>query len=299
MKIDSPFLKDRVIDGRGIAKKIRQELKHWLLIEHAVRGPLWPTVVFIRVGDDPASKSYVRAKERAAKEVGIHSQQKHLPEDISEKALLEVIEELNTDGNVDGILVQLPLPDHIGLHVLNHINPLKDVDGFHPENLGALLAGDGRIIPCTALGILTMLQELGCDPKGKHVAVVGRGLTSGRPTSSVLLRAGATVTSCHRHTANLEKHTSRADILVTATGVPGLIQAQHVKEGALVFDVGITRTKNGLVGDVAFEEVVEKAQGTTPVPGGVGPMTVACLLQNVLRAAKLHYRQLPSEISRR
>lgn len=278
----TPFLKDHVIDGTAIARALRQKLA-----DQVQALGCTPGVAFIRVGEDPASKVYVRAKERAAKAVGILSRQIHLPSETTEAELIHQIQLLNDSEEIHGILLQLPLPPHIGLSVLNEISPLKDVDGFQLENLGGLLSKKPALAPCTPTGIMHMLETLGVQVQGKHAVVVGRSLIVGRPMGSMLLRAGATVTTCHRHTVDLWKHTSEADILVVATGVARLLGYGDIKEGAWVFDVGITRTNKGLVGDVHLEGVVSVVQGITPVPGGVGPMTVASLLQNVVKATML------------
>jgi len=276
-----------LIDGRAIAKKVRAEVREE--VAHLQAQGLTPHLVVLLVGDDPASQIYVRNKARAAEKVGIRSTTHHLPADTPEPALLEFIQDLNTQDDVHGILVQLPLPPHLdSQRILEAIDPQKDVDGLHPENLGRLLAGHPRFLPCTPQGILRMLQEIGYDLKGKEAVVVGRSTIVGKPMALLLLQHHATVTMVHSRTRGLAAHTKRADILVVAAGRAGLIRGEMVKAGAVVIDVGINRMPDGtLRGDVAFEEVSEHAAWITPVPGGVGPMTVAMLLKNTVQAAKL------------
>jgi methylenetetrahydrofolate dehydrogenase (NADP+)/methenyltetrahydrofolate cyclohydrolase len=285
---DTPFVVDGLIDGRAAARQVRCEVA--VEVQQLRAVGIHPHVVFLRVGDDPASETYVNAKARAAGWVGIRSQHRHLPEDTTADELEAQVRDLNGDPDVDGILVQLPLPASIGsLDVLNVVDPLKDVDGFHLTNLGALLGGTGALQPCTPSGIMRLIAMMGIDLQGLHAVVVGRSLIVGRPMNALFTRAAATTTCCHRHTQELARHTSKADVLVVATGVPGLITADHVKEGAYVFDVGMNRLSDGtLVGDVVFDEVRGKARGLTPVPGGVGPMTIAQLLENTVAAARLH-----------
>ncbi len=276
-----------LIDGRAIAKKVRAEVREE--VAHLQAQGLTPHLVVLLVGDDPASQIYVRNKARAAEKVGIRSTTYHLPADTPEPALLEFIQDLNTQDDVHGILVQLPLPPHLdSQRILEAIDPQKDVDGLHPENLGRLLAGHPRFLPCTPQGILRMLQEIGYDLKGKEAVVVGRSTIVGKPMALLLLQHHATVTMVHSRTRDLAAHTKRADILVVAAGRASLIRGEMVKAGAVVIDVGINRMPDGtLRGDVAFEEVSERAAWITPVPGGVGPMTVAMLLKNTVQAAKL------------
>ncbi len=276
-----------LIDGRAIAKKVRQEVQQDAA-RLRERGVV-PHLVVILVGDDPASQIYVRNKARAAEKVGIRSTTHHLPADTSESALLEFIRDLNAEDDVHGILVQLPLPPHLDSErILEAIDPQKDVDGLHPENLGRLLAGHPRFLPCTPQGILRMLQEIGYNLEGKDAVVVGRSTIVGKPMALLLLQHHATVTMVHSRTRDLGAHTRRADVLVVAAGKAGLIRGEMVKEGAVVIDVGINRMPDGtLRGDVAFDEVAERAAWITPVPGGVGPMTVAMLLKNTVQAARL------------
>lgn len=274
-----------LIDGRAIAALVRQRVAREVGAMSELGEML--VLVVVRVGDDPASAVYVKHKIRACEEVGIQSRQIHLPSSVSERELLATIEELNQDTSVDGILVQLPVPDHIApARVTAAVSPLKDADGFHPDNLGRLFSRFALLEPCTPVGIMAILRAIGVDLTGKNAVVVGRSVIVGRPLSDLLLRANATLTTCHRHTRNLKEFVERADILVSAAGVRGLIPGDWVKEGAVVIDVGMNRTDDGkLCGDVEFDVAVTRAAAITPVPGGVGPMTVAMLLWNTLLAA--------------
>ncbi|NIO10445.1 MAG: bifunctional methylenetetrahydrofolate dehydrogenase/methenyltetrahydrofolate cyclohydrolase FolD, partial [Deltaproteobacteria bacterium] len=249
---------------------------------------LVPGLAVVLVGNDPSSQIYVRNKEKACQEVGIHSREHLLPESVSEKDLLSLVESLNQDRDIHGILVQLPLPKHINAEsVLRAISPAKDVDGFHPFNQGLLLMGNESFQPCTPLGILRLLDAIGCDPKGKRAVVVGRSNIVGKPVALMLLARHATVTLCHSRTADLSGEVKHADILVAAIGQPQMIRGEWIKPGSVVIDVGINRLPNGkLAGDVEFETAKDRAEWITPVPGGVGPMTIAMLLFNTLKAAK-------------
>lgn len=266
----------KILSGKGLAAKIRQELKHKIQ-----KSRVTPGLAVILVGQDPASEMYVEFKSEASQEVGMYLQTFDFDEDVSEKKLLKTIEKLNRNKKIHGILVQLPLPDHIDTSlVLETIDPMKDVDGFHPENVGWLSVGAPEMMPATTRGIWTLLDSANINVEGKHVVVVGASNIVGKPTAQLLLNEGATVTVCHKKTKNLEEYTKKADILISATGVPNLIEASMVKKGAVVIDVGTARLNGKTVGDVDFEKVKEKAAYITPVPGGVGPMTVASLLQN-------------------
>ena len=268
----------RLIDGKKIAEEIESELK-----DKISRMTAPPRLSVVQIGDDPASTSYIKAKSSAAKRVGIELTHHHLPVDTSESELHSLIDNLNSSEN--GIIVQLPLPE--GLEgVLNHILPENDVDGFHPVNLGRLVQGKPGMTPCTPAGIVELLYRSGNDPGGKHVVVVGRSTIVGKPLSLLLSRKGvdATVTVCHSRTSSLQNFCKEADILVVATGNPGTVTGEMVKPGAVVIDVGVNRTENGLVGDVS-PDVNDVAGQLTPVPGGVGPMTVAMLMSNVVDAA--------------
>ena len=268
------------MDGRGLAARIREELK----VEIAGFGPV--RLATVLVGDDPASHVYIRLKHKAADDVGIHAIDKRLPGDTSEEELLVLIEELNGDDSVDGILVQTPLPPQIDeARVMRMIEPVKDVDGLHPFNAGQLFFGQETLVGATPVGVMRLLAEYKIPIAGARAVVVGRSLIVGRPLAMMLLHANATITICHSRTEDLARHTLDADILVAAVGYLGLITADMVKTGAAVIDVGMNRTEEGLFGDVD-PGVADVAGFLTPVPGGVGPMTIACLLENALKAAR-------------
>jgi methylenetetrahydrofolate dehydrogenase (NADP+) / methenyltetrahydrofolate cyclohydrolase len=286
-----------IISGTRIAREIRDELKEE--VTALTEKGLVPGLATVLVGDDPASQVYVGMKNRAAGEAGIHSRQITLPAETSETELLRLVEELNADPAIHGILVQLPLPSQIReSRVLDAVDPAKDVDGFHPVNVGRLATGDEEVLaPCTPRGVVEMLLRSGHDPAGRHVVVVGRSNIVGRPMASLLLRKGkggnATVTVAHSRTPDLGAVTRLADILIVAIGRPNLVLRDMVKPGAVVIDVGVNRVDDAtvergyrLVGDVAFDEVSEVAGAITPVPGGVGPMTIAMLLSNTVDAAR-------------
>jgi methylenetetrahydrofolate dehydrogenase (NADP+)/methenyltetrahydrofolate cyclohydrolase len=268
------------MDGRALAARIREELKD----EIADFGDVGLATVL--VGDDPASQVYIRLKHKAADEVGIQAIDKRLPAETSEEELLELVEELNEDDSVDGILVQTPLPAQIDeARVMRALDPMKDVDGLHPFNAGQLFFGRQTLVGATPVGVMRLLGEYGIPVAGARAVVVGRSLIVGRPLAMLLLHANATVTICHSRTQELAHHTLDADILVAAVGELGLISADMVKQGAAVIDVGMNRTDDGLFGDID-RQVAEVAAFLTPVPGGVGPMTIACLLENALKAAR-------------
>lgn len=275
----------RLLDGRSIAREIRQEVCLEVSALAARTGAV-PCLATVLVGNDPASTTYVRNKARACEEVGIVSMRFDLPVDLSEESLLQEIERLNRNPSVHAILVQLPLPPHISeRRVLEAVLPAKDVDGFHPSNLGGLLVGNPLFVASTPLGILELLTRTNVAIEGKHAVIVGWSVVVGKPTAFLLLQHQATVTICHIKTRDLAFHTRQADILVVAAGKPALVTGSMVKEGAVVIDVGVNRLADGsLVGDVAFQDVAERASLITPVPGGVGPMTVAMLLKNTVDA---------------
>ena len=276
-----------IIDGKAVAKDVQKQIKEEVEgLER--RWGMAPGLGVVLVGDDPGSHIYVRNKEKACKEVGIKSFEHLLPATVSEKELLAVVHQLNKDKNVHGILVQLPLPAHIRAEkILEAISPYKDVDGFHPMSQGMLLLGGEGFRPCTPMGIIRLLESAGCDPKGKNAVVVGRSNIVGKPVALMLLEKHATVTICHSRTASLRDEVGRADILVVAIGKAGLVRGEWVKPGAVVIDVGINRLPSGkLCGDIEFETAKERAAAITPVPGGVGPMTICMLLYNTLKAAK-------------
>jgi methylenetetrahydrofolate dehydrogenase (NADP+) / methenyltetrahydrofolate cyclohydrolase len=268
------------MDGAALAAKVRAQVRE----EVEELGALGLATVL--VGDDPASQIYIRLKHKAAGEVGIRAIDNRLPADTPEEEVLELVSELNDDDEVDGILVQTPLPDQIDeAKVMRAIDPMKDVDGLHPFNAGQLFFGRQTLVPATPVGIMRLLDEYRVPVAGARAVVVGRSLIVGRPLAMLLLHQNATVTICHSRTEDLAQHTLDADVLVAAVGLPGLVRADMVKQGATVIDVGITRTEAGLVGDVD-PGVAEVAAFLTPVPGGVGPMTIAALLDNTLRAAR-------------
>lgn len=276
-----------IIDGKVVAKEVQKQIKEEVEgLER--RWGLVPGLAVVLVGDDPASHIYVRNKEKACKEVGIKSSEHLLPATISEKELLALVQQLNKDKNVHGILVQLPLPPHIRAEkVLETVSPYKDIDGFHPINQGRLMLGGDGFRPCTPMGIMRLLAAVGCDPKGKNAVVVGRSNIVGKPVALMLLEKHATVTICHSRTASLRDEVGRADILVVAIGKAGLVRGEWVKPGAVVIDVGVNRLPSGkLSGDVEFDTAKNRASAITPVPGGVGPMTICMLLYNTLKAAK-------------
>jgi methylenetetrahydrofolate dehydrogenase (NADP+)/methenyltetrahydrofolate cyclohydrolase len=276
-----------IIDGKAIAAAVRAQVADRVKDFHARTG-LTPCLTVVLVGEDPASQVYVRNKGKASTDAGIQSRQIDLPATVSEKELLSLVASLNADPSVNGILVQLPLPGHIDeAKVIEAIAPEKDVDGFHPMNAGRLFTGGVSILPCTPYGIMEMLDREGVELKGKHAVVVGRSNIVGKPMAMLLLARHATVTVCHSRTADLPAVTRTADVLVAAVGRTEMIRGDWVKPGAVVIDVGMNRNAAGkLCGDVAFEEAKEVAGKITPVPGGVGPMTIAMLLRNTLEAAE-------------
>ncbi|CUA79837.1 bifunctional methylenetetrahydrofolate dehydrogenase/methenyltetrahydrofolate cyclohydrolase FolD [Anoxybacillus suryakundensis] len=280
----------QIINGFELAKEKRAQLAKE--VEQLKREGIVPSLAVILVGDHPASQSYVKAKQKACEEIGVRSVLLTFPSDISESFLLEQIARLNEDGSVHGILVQLPLPPQINeLHVIEAIAPEKDVDGFHPLNIGRMMTGQQTFLPCTPYGILYMVQSLQVDIAGKHVVVVGRSNIVGKPVGQLFLREHATVTYCHSRTSDLEAITRQADILIVAVGKPKLITSSYVKEGAIVIDVGVNRLEDGkLCGDVDFDDVKQIASYITPVPKGVGPMTITMLLHNTVQAAREQHK---------
>lgn len=276
----------QLIDGKAIASGIRQDIAK-RVAERQQQGLRTPGLAVILVGSDPASQVYVAHKRKDCEEVGFISRAHDLPADTSQEQLLDLIDELNNDDSVDGILVQLPLPQHLDAsQLLERISPCKDVDGFHPFNIGRLAQRMPVLQPCTPKGIMTLLKSTGVDLHGQHAVIVGASNIVGRPMALELLLAGCTTTVTHRFTRDLASHVRQADIVVVAVGKPGLVKGEWIKDGAIVIDVGINRTEDGkLVGDVDFAAAAERASWITPVPGGVGPMTRACLLENTLYAA--------------
>ncbi len=277
----------QIIDGKTLAKKIREDVAAEVETLKKERD-ITPGLAVILVGNAPASHAYVKMKAKACKEAGIYSITHEMPESISQNEIEETILMMNQNPNIDGILVQLPLPKHIdATKILELIDPKKDVDGFHAYNFGRLMTGLDGFVPCTPLGVMAMLEAYGIDPKGMDACVVGASNIVGKPMAALLLNAFATVDICHIYTKNLAEHTRRADLLVVGVGKAGLITEDMVKEGAVVIDIGINRLEDGsLVGDVDYDAVAPKCSYITPVPGGVGPMTIAMLLKNTLKAAK-------------
>lgn len=282
----------KIIDGKAISLAIKDELKE-KVAEYKNKG-IDITLAVVKVGNDPASAVYVRNKEKACEYVGINSRTLALPEKTTQEELLNIVRELNEDDTVNGILVQLPLPKHIDeSEVLLAINSTKDVDGFHPVNVGKMVIGEDTFLPCTPAGIIEMLKRSDIDIEGKECVVIGRSNIVGKPMSLLMLKENATVTIAHSRTKDLKEVTKRADILVAAIGKPKFVTADYVKEGAVVIDVGMDRDENGkLCGDVDFESVEPKVSAITPVPGGVGPMTVTMLLVNCLRSVELKKNKL-------
>lgn len=277
----------KIIDGKAIAAEIRENVKH--RVEHRIaNGERAPGLAVVLVGSDAASEVYVRNKRKSCAEVGFVSKSYDLPAETSQEKLLAVIDELNNDHSIDGILVQLPLPQHIDSEtVIEHIHPDKDVDGFHPYNVGRLAQRIPQLRPCTPYGVMTLLEHTDKDIRGMDAVIVGASNIVGRPMGLELLLAGCTVTTCHRFTKDLEAQVRRADLVVVAVGKPNFIPGEWIKEGAIVIDVGINRLESGkLCGDVEFDSAADKASWITPVPGGVGPMTIATLLQNTLYVAE-------------
>ncbi len=280
----------RIIDGKAVAAELRASLTSRL-----AGLPFRPRLIVILVGDDPASAVYVRNKDRAAREVGIEPETIRLPADAEEAAVLALIARLNGDDSVDGILVQLPLPPQIRPRaVIEAIDPAKDVDGFHPLNTGRLVDGEAGIVPCTPAGIMKLLAATGIALAGARAVVLGRSTIVGRPVAALLLAADATVTIVHSKTRDIERECRRAELLIAAVGRPELVRGDWIAPGATIIDVGVNRSASGgLVGDVCFPECVQTAGAITPVPGGVGPMTIACLLENTISAAMTR-RGLPT-----
>ena len=276
----------KIIDGKQVAARCREELKQQVAALRA-RGII-PGLAVILIGEDPASQVYVRNKHRACEELGIHSEQYTLPADTDRQTLLDLIMELNGREEIDGILVQLPLPGHLDeKEILSAIDPAKDVDSFHPQNVGRLVIGDYFFAPCTPSGILTLIDSAGVDLTGKECVVIGRSNIVGKPMALMLLHRNATVTVCHSKTRELPSVTRRADVLISAVGKAGFVTADMVKPGAVVIDVGMNRNQAGkLCGDVDFESVSRVAGYLTPVPGGVGPMTITMLLRSTVLSAQ-------------
>ncbi len=277
----------KIIDGKAVSAQVKERIRQETAALKEQGTQVGLAVVI--VGDDPASKVYVRNKKRACEEVGFDSYEYALPAETTEEELLSLVKKLNADDKVNGILVQLPLPAHLDDKVIiNNILPEKDVDAFHPINVGRIMIGDYSFLPCTPAGVMELIASTGTQIEGKECVVIGRSNIVGKPQAMLLLHSNGTVTVCHSRTKNLKEVASRADILVAAVGKAKMITADYIKEGAVVIDVGMDRDENGkLCGDVDFESCKDKAGYITPVPGGVGPMTIAMLMQNTLTAAKI------------
>ncbi len=275
-----------IIDGKKTAEDLREKLKKEISGLKSTYNAV-PGLTVILVGEDPASKIYVKNKEKFAKEVGLNSEVIKYPADLEEKVLLDKIQELNKNKKVSGILVQLPLPKHIDKRkVIETIDHRKDVDGFHPINVGNLSSGYDSSVPCTPLGCSLLLKKAEKNLSGKHAVVIGRSNLNGKPMTQLLLKENCTVTVTHSKTKNLKEECLRADIIIAAVGIPKLVKGDWVKKDAIVIDVGINKTESGIVGDVDFDQVSKVAKAITPVPGGVGPMTIACLLSNAVECFK-------------
>lgn len=280
-----------IIDGKNLAKKIRQELKEEC--NELKKNNINPKLAVIMVGDDPASKVYVRNKSRACNEIGIDYEEFILKEETTQEELIKLIEKLNDDNNINGILLQSPIPKHLNINeAFKAITYKKDVDGFTPSSVGKLCIGEDTFISCTPYGVMKMFEEYNIDLTGKDVVILGRSNIVGKPLIQCCLQKNATVTVCHSRTKNLEEHTKRADVVISAIGQSKFVKADMVKDDAVVIDVGINRGEDGkLTGDVDFENVEKKASYITPVPGGVGPMTIAMLMNNVIKATKEQNRE--------
>jgi len=279
----------RIIDGKVLAQQIEEEVRSGVESLESGRG-VTPGLATILVGDDPASKMYVRLKHKACERVGISAEDYLLPAETSQKELLSLIDTLNKNRDVHAILLQLPLPKHLSpREAMEAIAPAKDADGFHPYNMGKLMIGDEGLVPCTPHGVIRALEEYNVPIKGKNVVIIGHSNVVGKPMAAMFLNRDATVSVCHVFTDDLNRYTLGADILVVAAGVKHLIKADIVKEGVVIFDVGITKEENGVYGDVDFENVIKKASLLTPVPGGVGPITIAMLMKHVLMCAEKNF----------
>lgn len=277
----------KILDGKAVSQKVKNALKgetEKFVSEHGIK----PGLAVVIVGDDPASRVYVNSKKKACAEIGYYSEEHALPESTTESELLSLVEKLNNDDKIHGILVQLPLPKHINEEkIINAINPKKDVDAFHPVNVGKIMIGNFDFLPCTPAGVMELIEDAGIDLTGKNCVVVGRSNIVGKPQAMLLLHKNATVTICHSKTKNIKEITKNADVLVAAVGRAQMFDGDYIKDGAVVIDVGMNRLENKkLVGDVDFESAEKKASYITPVPGGVGPMTIAMLMKNTLTAAK-------------
>ncbi|MDY3032235.1 MAG: bifunctional methylenetetrahydrofolate dehydrogenase/methenyltetrahydrofolate cyclohydrolase FolD [Clostridia bacterium] len=277
-----------LLKGKEVSARIKQELKKET--DALKEKGITPGLAVIIVGDDPASRVYVNNKKKVCAECGFYSEEYALPKETTQEELLALIDKLNKKSDISGILVQLPVPKHIDeTTIINAIDPKKDVDAFHPVNVGKIMVGNFDFVPCTPAGVMELIKESGIDVEGKECVIVGRSNIVGKPQAMLLLHQNGTVTICHSRTKNLKEHTKKADILVAAVGIPNFITGDMVKEGAVVIDVGINRLENGkLCGDVEFDSAEKVAGAITPVPGGVGPMTIAMLMKNTVKAAVIN-----------
>ncbi len=276
----------KIIDGKKIAEEIRKDVFKDILKLQSIKK-IQPNIVTVKIGDDPSSNLYLKQRDNACKEVGIVSSHMEFKEDVSEDEVLKSIYKLNQDNNVHGVLIQLPVPKQLSAdNLINVLDPRKDIEGLNPYNIGRTLNGDEQIVPITPLSVLTILNHEKINLEGKNVVIINHSKHVGKPLAALFLNRNATVCVCHVFTKDLKSFTTNADILVSATGVPKMIKNQHVKENSFLIDVGIVKTKEGLCGDVDFEEVKDKVGVITPVPGGVGPVTVACSLKNMIKTFK-------------
>ena len=280
----------KILSGKTVSQRIKDELKEE--VKELKQKGINPGLAVVIVGDDPASRVYVNNKKKACDELGIYSEEYALPAETSQDELLKLIDTLNSKRDINGILVQLPVPKHINEEtIINAISPIKDVDAFHPVNVGKIMVGNFDFVPCTPAGVMELIKESGIDVAGKECVVVGRSNIVGKPQAMLLLHQNGTVTICHSKTKNLKEKTKQADILVAAVGIPNFITGDMIKEGAVVIDVGINRIADKkLVGDVEFESAEKAASAITPVPGGVGPMTIAMLMKNTIKAAVIQHK---------
>jgi len=282
----------KIVDGRQIAKEIRKEISDEV-IKLKSKYKVTPTIVTIKIGKDPTSELYLRLRDNACEEAGIKSTHLEFDENVSENKVINVISKLNNDADIHGILIQYPVPKQISQDkLMSTIDPKKDVEGFNPYNMGRTLLSNECIVPCTPLSVLTILEYENVDLKGKDVVIVNHSNVVGKPLAALLLNRNATVSVCHVFSKDIKQYTTKADILITATGIPKLITKDHVKENAFVIDVGIIKTKDGVCGDVDFDSVKEKAGKITPVPGGVGPVTIACSLKNMIKTYKNCFEEI-------
>ena len=281
-----------IIDGKTIAGIIKKQVVEDIRFVSSYTGVI-PRVATIMAGDNPESKLYMNLRKKACHTVGIDTVESILPEDIPEKDFLNVVEKYNNDEHVQGVLVQLPLPAHISFDtVFETLNPMKDVEGLTPYNMGKTMLGNESIVPCTPLAVLKILDYINMDLKGKHVVIVNHSVVVGKPLSILVLNRNATVSICHVFTDSLETYTKNADVLITAAGVPNLITKNHVKSGSIVIDVSIVKTDDGICGDVSYDVIKDIADWITPVPGGVGPITVACALENMVKTVKYMQKEI-------